>query len=129
MAMLTNLLCEILSDVTPAVASLTYLLSMIVKRLFTFGHFVLQFDLVCDRERLLPLISSLFMIGVFVGAFVSGSISDRFVTFNALKKTKYRSSTKIQFRTPRKRTEIIWRCRLCRERLGTMIIHYSKLVS
>jgi len=36
-----------------------------------------QLNLVCDSEYLKPLISSLHMIGVFVGAITSGQISDR----------------------------------------------------
>ena len=41
--------------------------------------FLLQFELVCDREWMLPQAQTLAIIGMITGAFISGWTADRFV--------------------------------------------------
>lgn len=43
------------------------------------GSFCSQYNLVCGDEAKLPLIQSVFFLGVFIGAFVFGYIADLFV--------------------------------------------------
>lgn len=39
---------------------------------------VFQFDLVCSDQWKLTFISTVFFVGVFLGSFVSGQLSDRY---------------------------------------------------
>lgn len=43
-----------------------------------------EFNLVCDREYLYPLVEASFLVGAAIGAVVSGWISDRFGRKNLL---------------------------------------------
>jgi len=36
-----------------------------------------QFDLVCGREFLVELVTSVYMIGIFIGSMTCGAVSDR----------------------------------------------------